>query len=289
MAGLFISYRRDDAAADVDRLFNDLTWRCRRDRVFMDRDIPGGADFKEVLSAKLETCDVLLAVIGPKWLDLTNPETGRRRLDDENDYVRMEVALALEKKKIVIPVILPEARFPNAEELPESIRALAGKNAFDLRRSRRALDLNDLVKQFPLSAGCGQELTIEGAGRVWVYLLLVSIAVLTSVHVFAVFWLPVDARLLSAALSFLLGAGHTFQFRLVRWAKLLIGVGIAVGSVVLDSVIVPLLGEESIIPQSAAEVREFALFVALILAAYLAGAVLADGLLSRGKDRRGPR
>jgi len=289
MAGLFISYRRGDSAADVDRLFNDLTWRCRRDRVFMDREIAAGDDFRDVLTAKLEACDVVLVVIGTQWLDLKNPETNKRRLDEENDYVRMEVAVALEKKKTVIPVILPGASFPKREELPEAIRELAFRNAFDLRRSRRAVDLNELVKQFPPALGCGQALPAELAGRAWVYALLVPIMLLTSLHVFAVFMLPVDPRYLSVALSFILGAAYTFRFRFLLWQKLLLGFGIAVGAVVLDSVLVPLLGGERIIPESLVEVRDIALFVAGILAGYLAGAELADLWLSRGKDRRGSR
>jgi hypothetical protein len=295
MAGLFISYRRDDAA-DVDRLFNDLAWRCSRDRVFMDRDIPAGADFRDVLTRKLDSCDVVLVVIGPQWLELRNPETGNRRLDEEGDYVRMEVALALEKGKLVIPVRIAGARFPQADELPEAIRELAKRNALDLGRSRRAADLNDLVKQFPPSLVCGEE--PSGHPGSWTSVLLVPIVLLASTHVIAMFWLsdwlqdwlpawvPVDARLFSVALSLVLGARLALQFRTLLGERLRIGFSIAIGATVLDSVLVPLLGGADIVPKSGTEVLAFTLLFAGILGGYLVGAELAALSLTRGRDGR---
>jgi len=172
MAGVFISYRRDDAAADAGRLFDDLARRCRRDHVFMDLEIPSGSRFPDVLSNKLEVCDVVLAIIGPHWLDATDPDSGARRLDDGNDFVRMEIAVALERKKTVIPVILPGARIPRPDELPEAIRELAWRNPFGLRRDRWAVDLNELVKELPSSLRCGQELAREQPGSVWASVLI---------------------------------------------------------------------------------------------------------------------
>lgn len=300
MAGLFISYRRDDAAADVDRLVNDLSWRCRRDRVFTDRDIRAGDDFERVLVEKIKSCDVVLVVMGPHWLDVKSPDTGKRRLDEEHDWVRMEVALALEKEKLVIPVRIAGAPFPKPEQLPLPIRDLAKKNALDLGRSRRASDLNALVEQFPPSLGVRRDVTGEEAAG-WTSVFLVPIALLVSVHLLAMFalsdwlvdslpaWVPVDARVFSFALALILGARQALQFRSLFGDRLRIGFAIALGATVLDSILVPLLGGADIVPRSAAEVVSFTLLLAGTLGAYLIGAELVALWLAQGFDRREAR
>jgi hypothetical protein len=89
MAGIFINYRQEDAAADAGRLFDDLRRRCKDEHVFMDLTIEAGKDFRAALSEKLETCDVLLALMGPRW-----------PLDEEQDFVRLEIATALAHDKL---------------------------------------------------------------------------------------------------------------------------------------------------------------------------------------------
>lgn len=112
MAGVFISYRREDAAADAGRLFDDLQRRCLKDQVFLDLSIRAGQKFPELLSEKLRDCDVLLALIGPRWLDLMkNEDTAQRRLEGEQDFVRFEIASALAMHKLVVPVLLPGAKY----------------------------------------------------------------------------------------------------------------------------------------------------------------------------------
>src|SRR4051794_38513017 len=98
MAGIFISYRRDDAAADAGRLHDDLRRRHTRD-VFLDLSMRAGVDFHEALFARVKSCDVLLALIGPRWLQARNEVTGERRLDEESDYVRQEIEAALTMHK----------------------------------------------------------------------------------------------------------------------------------------------------------------------------------------------
>src|SRR5215212_2327171 len=84
MSGIFISYRREDAAADAGRLYDDLR-RRHTSEVFLDLSMRAGVDFHEALFARIESCDVLLALIGPRWLQARNEVTGERRLDEEND------------------------------------------------------------------------------------------------------------------------------------------------------------------------------------------------------------
>src|SRR5262244_4379740 len=95
MGGIFINYRgadSDTAAALIDR---ELTARFGSDRVFLDcRSIPAGADFAAELLGRLRACSVLVVVIGPRWLTLTN-EAGQRRICDPQDWIRREITEAL--------------------------------------------------------------------------------------------------------------------------------------------------------------------------------------------------
>jgi TIR domain-containing protein len=83
--GVFISYRRQESSGLAGRLYDRLAARFGDDQVFMDVDaIAPGLDFTEVLADAVSTCEVLLAIIGPRWLNATDEE-GRPRLDDPND------------------------------------------------------------------------------------------------------------------------------------------------------------------------------------------------------------
>src|SRR5829696_4942452 len=99
MPRIFINYRRLDSEGYVGRLFDHLTRHFDPSDVFMDVDsIPPGADFLQVLEDAVAACDIFIAVIGPQWLT-TNDEVGNRRLDNWNDFVRVEIASALEQGK----------------------------------------------------------------------------------------------------------------------------------------------------------------------------------------------
>ena len=130
---IFISYRRKDSQAMTDRIFDHLTSRFSRDNVLRDIDsIPRGVDFHRWLIDAVENCDVLLAIIGPNWLDSKNAN-GERRLDDPSDFVRIEIETALTNNIPIIPVLLPEASMPAHKDLPESLRELSSRNASTVR------------------------------------------------------------------------------------------------------------------------------------------------------------
>lgn len=120
---IFISYRRQDSIALTGRLYDRLALAFGKENVFRDvEDIPVGADFKQVLEDRIAACDVALVMIGPKWLNAAN-EKGRR-LEDEADFVRIEVAAALSAgDKLVIPVLLAGAEMPEERLLPLNIKA----------------------------------------------------------------------------------------------------------------------------------------------------------------------
>jgi hypothetical protein len=132
-ARLFISYRREDSAYISDRINERLTQRFGRQTVFKDVDsIPLGQDFRKHLREAVGGCDVLLAVIGKEWLAVDR-QTGARRIDDPRDHLRIEVESALERDIPVIPVLVQGAAVPTEAELPETLRALAYRNAQPVR------------------------------------------------------------------------------------------------------------------------------------------------------------
>src|SRR2546426_4635725 len=142
---VFISYRRDDSAADTGRLYDALSARFGRESVFIDIDaIPPGADFAQVIQESVSACQVLIAVIGTKWLGSADA-AGHRRLDDEQDFVRLEIQAALQRNLRVIPVLVQGASMPRADLLPDSIAKLAGRNAVEISYGRWHYDAARLI------------------------------------------------------------------------------------------------------------------------------------------------
>src|SRR6185503_13924651 len=152
---IFISYRREDAIAHVNALFTPLRSRFGEDRVFKDTDnIAPGQDFTKVIHSQLKTCSVLLAVIGKHWLSAQKPRTNTRRIDDPNDYLRIEIVTALKNDSVlVIPILVGEAAMPTAEDLPEELAPLSYRNGFELRDSRWESDVNLLIKAIEKASG----------------------------------------------------------------------------------------------------------------------------------------
>src|SRR6476661_1274458 len=143
---IFISYRRDDSRGYAGRLQGDLSRRYSDEHVFRDVEIPPGADFGQYITSLVDKCNVVLAIIGPGWLDARDRE-GERRIDKADDWVRLEIERALERDGVeVIPVLVDGAKLPPREELPESLLALRRRNAFELSDRRWDYDLEELGK-----------------------------------------------------------------------------------------------------------------------------------------------
>ena len=142
---VFISYRRQEASGLAGRLYERLAARLGDDQVFMDVDtIALGMDFAAVITQAVSTCEVLLAIIGPTWLTATD-EDGQRRLDDPDDIVRIEIAAALERDIRVIPILVEGAVMPRRQQLPETLAALARRNALVLRHESFRSDADRLL------------------------------------------------------------------------------------------------------------------------------------------------
>ena len=135
-AKLFINYRREDTAGSVGRLYDRLIAQFGEDQVFMDIDqIDYGEDFVEVINRKVGACDIALVAIGPNWLRPIDA-SGKRRLDDEEDFVRMEIVAALQRHIRVIPVLVGGAQMPRKQDLPEALAPLSRRNAIELSETR---------------------------------------------------------------------------------------------------------------------------------------------------------
>ena len=143
--GIFLSYRREDAAPYARLLQFQLSERIPDAHVFMDLDsIEPGLDFAEVIREAVDSCTVLVALIGRQWATLTDEE-GRRRLDNPDDYVRFEVQTALERGVRVIPVLVDGARPLRQQQLPAELQKLARLNALELSYGRYEYDADRLL------------------------------------------------------------------------------------------------------------------------------------------------
>jgi hypothetical protein len=182
---IFISYRRLETAWPAGRLYDVLVEHFPAEQVFKDVDsIEPGEDFVERITAAVGSCDVLLALIGPNWLTITDEE-GRRRLDNPGDYVRVEIETALTRKIRVIPILVDDARMPRVNELPPTLAPLVRRNAveinpltFDTKRLITAVHKTLAEEQARQQA---EEQARRHTGRppralVWAWVLLVLVA-----------------------------------------------------------------------------------------------------------------
>lgn len=152
MAGIFVSYRRTDSDHAV-LLYAWLKERFGREQVFWDReDIAPGQAFADVLRARVGAATALVALIGRDWISVTDP-AGHRRLDSPDDWVRTEIAIALEKKLLVVPVLGSGVSYLSAADLPGDLQPLAGLQALPMSDARfHGLLVETLEKAVPPAA-----------------------------------------------------------------------------------------------------------------------------------------
>ena len=143
---IVLNYRREDTAGHAGRLYDALVREFGEERVFMDIDaIDPGVDFVEVIERAVDSCDAFVSVIGSDWLSVKDSK-GRRRLDNPEDYVRMEIEAALRRDVLLIPVLVQEADMPTAEDLPASLAPFARRNALELRDASWRHDVDRFVR-----------------------------------------------------------------------------------------------------------------------------------------------
>ncbi|MDP3460137.1 MAG: toll/interleukin-1 receptor domain-containing protein, partial [Hyphomonas sp.] len=152
MAKVFISYRRDDARYPANELYRELSQHVLNPEtdIFLDVDsILLGLDFVEFVDGKLAECEVLLALIGHDWLEALDT-SGCRRLEDPNDYVRIEIVTALKRRIPVVPVLLDGAPMPAEGRLPDDLKPLVRRQAEVIRLNTFRADVERLVKRLPV-------------------------------------------------------------------------------------------------------------------------------------------
>jgi hypothetical protein len=166
MAGkIFISYRRDDSRYQAQRIYEAFLRGLPRENIFMDIDaIPLGANFVRVLEGWVERCDVLLVLIGAGWDNSTDPKTGKRRLDNQKDFVRVEIRGALTRDIPVVPVLLDGAELPDEAELPDDIKGLLYRNADFVEYRTFDADVQRLIRKLGVGKGTKQGASTVVAG-----------------------------------------------------------------------------------------------------------------------------
>ena len=173
MSQIFISYRREDSAGYAGRLRESLERRLGKGAVFRDVDaLEPGQDFVDTIAIRLRDANACLVLIGREWLDAEDA-SGRRRLEQQNDYVRLEIATALAQPQMrVVPVLVEGTRMPATEELPETIQGLARRQAVSLRdeswdtdvtRFVSALDRRSWVQRYRLALATSAAVVVVGA------------------------------------------------------------------------------------------------------------------------------
>ncbi|QLQ24414.1 MAG: toll/interleukin-1 receptor domain-containing protein [Dechloromonas sp.] len=164
MADIFLSYRRQDSQSATGRLGDRLTAHFGPMRVFRDREsIVAGDDFAEAIRRAIGTSVVVLVIVGPDWLTARTAD-GRRRLDDEADFVRLEIESALLGGVPVIPVLVEGAVMPAATALPPSLARFARCQATELSDTRWNYDVDRLIAMLQARFAIESEQAVPGSG-----------------------------------------------------------------------------------------------------------------------------
>jgi TIR domain len=165
---IFINYRRQTDSGMAGRIYDKLSRELPGVSIFMDVDkLNPGDDFEQGLERSLSSCKVLLAVMGPDWANMMD-QSGQRRLDNPDDFVRRELRTALDKSVRVIPVLVGGAKMPDASVLPADMKSLAKRQAMEIRHERFNADVEALAKAIadvtPGARGTTRRVALWGTG-----------------------------------------------------------------------------------------------------------------------------
>jgi hypothetical protein len=145
MVGIFVSYRRSDSLGIAARIHNWLDVRLAPNSVFMDASsITPGQDFRASIERAMARATMAFVVIGPNWLGLDS--NGARRIDDPNDFLRIEFEIAIQKNLLIVPLLVNGSTLPPAHELPHSIASLAYRQTYVVRSLNFAQDMFALAR-----------------------------------------------------------------------------------------------------------------------------------------------
>jgi TIR domain len=307
MLKLCLSYRREDSAAIAGRIRDRLVAHYGADAVFMDiDDIPIGVDFKKHIDGVLRQSDILLAVVGPKWLG--TEVTGLARIHRKGDPVRVEVQTALQAPIPVIPVLVDGAKMPGETDVPKSLKEFAVRNAAEVESGRDfSVHMDRLIRSIdrilaeqgkgPISAntvsdwrtsssnlpaGDVASQSSESQANSWLpYLskyLVAPLILMMLAHYLIImkfdlnaFYLRVAAVIIPLSVGFLL----YWHGRQGAGSALILGASVGLAAVILMLVIVGILDNRAIVPPTSLEWQESAEYLVSIALATLAGNLLA--------------
>ena len=162
MAGsIFISYRRDDTAAEAGAIFHAIRDKLGQESVFMDTSsISAGAEWPNEIRSALEAARLVIVVIGAQWVR-SSDEWGRRRIDQDGDWVRREVETATNSSALIIPVLVNGAKLPPQNVLPDVLRPLVQRQAIELRRDYWDHDILLLLAQLDIAPPTSSPATVK--------------------------------------------------------------------------------------------------------------------------------
>lgn len=158
---IFINYRKDDSPWNSLALYQELIRHFGKDNIFKDfNTILPGADFVESIEEALKSCDVLLVLISESWANIKD-KNGNLRINNDDDFVRIEIATALKQNIKVIPVLFDNAVLPHASELPEDLKNLSRRQSIEIDKTRFEADTTKLVETIKkiLASNQGRENT----------------------------------------------------------------------------------------------------------------------------------
>ncbi len=293
MGGIFISYRRDDTEGHAGRLYDALVRRFGKQAVFLDVDgIQPGADFHDVIESTVRSCDIVLPLIGKRWLDVKDA-AGKRRLDDKEDVLRRELECALTHGVTTIPLLVHGAQMPGPASLPPTLAPLAGLNAFELRHTRWDGDVALLLDKLAAELGAapapgdatdapvakpasnGGVLSVRAARRrSTAGLATACVVTLVALYLLGAFLFQLQDYVLLAAWLVVgagFGAWHVVK-RGASWGRDLgLAIAIALAAALLMSGLTSLIDAQPFWPQNWPEWRYTSIHVALIALGFLAG------------------
>ena len=191
---IFINYRVHDTAGETGRLVDRLKQHFSEDQIFMDIDkIEPGLDFTKAISKSLESCDIMLAIIGPHWLGV-NPADNTSRIKNPNDWVKTEISTALQRDIRIVPVLVDGGQLPGADELPAELQPLLLRQSYEISNKRWDYDTEQLInmlikfglmpKPSPVPHPAPNDKTWWKKNSWWVYILIgiiITVSVLVNI------------------------------------------------------------------------------------------------------------
>lgn len=282
MAQIFINYRREDSEGYAGRLLNELKQCVGNSSVFLDAEgIGPGLSFRDVIQAELVNCEVMLVVMGKRWLEIREAD-GERRLDRPDDVVRLEIGTAIKRGIPVVPILVQGAILPTQSELPDDLKPLAERQAYVLRHDSWGMDVKRLIERLSTivpSISYTEFLQTKHAVFTKTSFLVLLGSTITIGVAYRTFYLWLDWHdsvlvFTWLLLGLLMGKWHATHVGVNVVRDVLLGSAIAVGGAMIMSLEGTLVYKQPFWPQNPAEWQYTALHMTVIMVSIVVGGAL---------------